>query len=285
MALSDYFSAFGDTLPLLRTLVVLLLLILLFNWIIKRSRHALLQRATTKKHISNIEIFSRVIWYIVLVLALIIALLSYSGSWTGLGITLGLFSAALGFALQRPITGIAAWLMIVIKRPFDIGDRIILSGVRGDVVDANLTHVSIKEIGGIVAGEEHSGRIVLVPNSILFEQNITNYTAKNEHVLNQVSFVVTFDSDVDKAIDLVLKATRKHTIKYTSAEPYTRTFFHPYGITLSVRYMSSASRLEEVQSDITKEIYDILMKDKHIEFALPHTEVVLRQKEERKRRA
>ena len=42
--------------------------------------------------------------------------------------------------------------------------------------------------------------------------------------------------------------------------------------------MSPASRLEEIQSDITKEIYDTLMKDKTIEFALPHTEVVLRHK-------
>src|SRR3989344_242908 len=102
-----------------------------------------------------LDIFSRLIWYLVVGLGLIVALLSYSGSWTGLGITLGLFSAALGFALQRPITGVAAWVMLDIKRPFEIGDRIIVSGVRGDVADVTLTHIYVREIGGIVAGEEN----------------------------------------------------------------------------------------------------------------------------------
>ena len=41
----------------------------------------------------------------------------------------------LGWSLQRPVTGVAAWLMVMIKRPFMIGDRIIIQGVRGDVLE------------------------------------------------------------------------------------------------------------------------------------------------------
>ncbi len=112
-------------------------------------------------------------------------------SWTALGLGVGLLSVAIGWALQRPITGMAAWFMIVVKRPFEIGDRVTIGAVKGDVVDITLTHIYINEIGGLVPSEENSGRTIMIPNSVLFEQNIINYTLQNEFVLDQVVTMVT----------------------------------------------------------------------------------------------
>ncbi|MCK4521832.1 MAG: mechanosensitive ion channel family protein, partial [Nanoarchaeota archaeon] len=200
---------------------------------------------------------------------------------TGLGVTVGLFTAALGWALQKPITGIAGWIMLVVKRPFDIGDRIIIGKVRGDVDDITLTHIYIKEIGGIVSGEENSGRIVMVPNSKLFEQDIINYTLQDEYVLDQVAVTVTYECNLDRAIKIALEAAKKCArdfIKQTGKKPYALTYFEPNGINVRVRYFAPAKHLQEISSAITKEIFDNIRKTKSVEIAYPHTEVVFRKK-------
>jgi small-conductance mechanosensitive channel len=267
--------------PLGRTIITVIVTLIIFDIILNLSRKTLLKGIKTKKQRSNVKIFSKVLKYIFFILIVISAIFSYAGSWTGWGLTVGLFSAALGWALQKPITGIAAWIMIVSKRPFEIGDRIIIGNVRGDVVDITLTHIYIAEIGGLVAGEETSGRIIMVPNAIMFEQNITNYTSKDEHILDQVAVNITFESNLEKAEKMILGAASKFTkeiIKKTNKKPYTRIYFKPNGVDLRVRYFAPAKQLQEISSNISKEIYIKIIKTKGINFAYPHNDVIISKK-------
>ncbi len=73
--------------------------------------------------------------------------------------------------------------MVVTKRPFDIGDRIIIGDIKGDIVDINLSHIRMLEVGGLTEDEEVSARIVMVPNWMLFEKNIIDYTLDNDYVI------------------------------------------------------------------------------------------------------
>ncbi|MBW2974463.1 mechanosensitive ion channel family protein [Candidatus Woesearchaeota archaeon] len=267
--------------PLIRTIITVVVVFIVFSFILSVIKKSLLKRAKRKKQISNIEIFSKVLKLIFLVLLVMFALSSYSGSWAGLGIGIGLFSAALGWALQKPITGVAGWIMVITKRPFEIGDRVIIGSVRGDVADITLTHIYLKEIGGIVAGEENSGRIIMVPNSTLFEQNIINYTQEYEYILDQISFTVTYESNLDKAIKIGLEAARKCTknvIDEIKKEPYVRTYFDTNGIIVHVRYYSPAKNIQEVSSNVTKETFDRIMKTKGVEISYPHTKVLFEGK-------
>ncbi len=267
--------------PLIRTIVIVVIFYTIFTYILSFARKNLLKVAKTKKQISNVEIFSKIFHYMVFLLLIIFAIFSYVGSWSGLGLAVGLFSASLGFALQKPITGIAAWIMVITKRPFEIGDRVIIGNVKGDVVTITLTHIHIREIGGLAGGEERSGRLILVPNSTLFEQNIINYTSKTEHVMDQVIAAVTYESNVDKAIKIVIQAAKKHTDQFfneTNENPYVRTYFQPNGINVHVRYFVPAKKVQYFSSLITKEIYDRFKKQKDIEFAYPHTEIIYKKK-------
>lgn len=268
-------------LPIARTIITVVVLLVVFNLILAFIKRGLLKRAKTKKQTSNIKIFSRIIKYIFTIVVILSAIFSYTGSWTGLGLTVGLMSAALGWALQKPITGIAAWIMVVTKRPFEIGDRIIIGKVRGDVADISLTHIAVQEIGGLVSGEENSGRTILVPNSTLFEQNIINYTTTDEYILDQVAVQVTYESNLDNAMKIVLESAKKITkdiIKKTGKQPYLRTYFQPSGIDVRVRYISPAKNLQEISSNMTQEIFSRIKKTKNVEIAYPHTEVLLRKK-------
>ncbi|MBW2995670.1 mechanosensitive ion channel family protein [Candidatus Woesearchaeota archaeon] len=263
--------------PLWRTIVTVIIFLILFNITLNVIKKALLRRAKTKHLKSNIRIFTRIAKYTAFLAIAIFAVFTYAGSWTGLGLSIGLFSAALGWALQRPITGIAGWIMVIIKRPFELGDRIIIGKVRGDVVDITLTHIYVQEIGGIIGGEENSGRVVMIPNSKLFEQDIINYTFDTEHVLAQVAFTITFESNVDKAVEIAVDAARKNTrkiMKETESKPYTRLSLHPNGMEVRIRFMTPAKQFQEFQSIVTKDIFDNLAKAKDIRLSYPHNEVL-----------
>jgi len=243
----------------------------------------LLRKAKTKKQSSSIRIMSQILRYSLSLLIILFAILSYSGAWSGFGVFLGLLSAAIGFALQKPITGVAAWVMVVTKRPFDIGDRIILGDVKGDVVDLNLTHVHVMEIGGLLGDEENSGRVIMIPNWMLFEKTIINYTSNNDFVLHSVIVNVTYESNLDRAMEIADLSARKYlagVIGTSPGSPRVRVDFQPSGIDVQVKYFSPARQLHEFSSKITKEIFDRISACDDVEIAYPHTEVVFRRKAE-----
>ncbi len=273
--------------PLIRTVFTIVLLFIIFRLILSSIKKRLLIRSKSKKQLTNIKVFSRALEYFFLILLIVFSIFSYVGSWAGLGVGLGLLTAAIGFALQKPISSVVAWIIIVTRRPFEIGDRISMGGMTGDVTDITLTHIHLGEVEGNVPSQEISGRIVLIPNSVFFEQNTVNYTMFNDFILNQVIVNVTYESNLDKAIEIALEAANKftkdfHKIKHKPfpkvEKPYTRLSFGPSGINVNVRYSVPVKSQSEVSSDITKEIYFKIKKTKDVELAYPHTEVILRKK-------
>jgi len=273
-------NSFGEMMPLILSIAAILATYLAFSLLLSIAKKSLLRLARTKRQISNVEIFSTAVKYVFLVILALSILFYYSGSWTGLGLTLGLFSAAIGFALQKPISGIAAWIMVVTRRPFEIGDRISIGEYKGDVRDISLMHITLKEIGGIVPSEENSGRMILVPNSLLFEQNIINYTQQDEFILDQVMVSITYESNLEKAVEICKRAAKKETKQFydhVKKEPYVRNYFQASGINLYVRFFVPAKRMQEFSSNITTGIYKAFKKTKEVQFAYPHTEVIIKK--------
>lgn len=267
--------------PIVRTVIVVLILFAFLSVILGFIKRKLLKRAKNKKQKSNIEIFSRLFKTIFLVVIVIVAAFSYVGSFTGLGIAAGLITAALGWALQRPITGVAAWVMVVVKRPFDIGDRIIIGDVKGDVKDITLTHIVLEEIGGVVNSEVVSGRIILVPNYLLYESNIINYTKQHEFIIGESIVQVTYESNLDKAMKIAYDSAKKFTeesFNKLGQEPMIRISMAASGIDVKVRYYADARKIQEITSKIVKEIFDSIGKEKDVEIAYPHTEIVFKNK-------
>jgi len=261
------------------TIIFVLILYWFFCYLLNILKKYLLKKAKNKKERSNIEIFSRAIKYIVILFLVIFAILSYSGSLASIGLVAGLLSAALGWALQRPISGMAAWLMIVVKRPFEIGDRVIIGNVKGDISDITLTHVHIKEIGGTIPSEETSGRLILIPNAKLFEEDIINYTKRDNFILDEVIFPITFESDIDEAQNIAKESARDVLKDYIEdiKELYTRTYFQPSGVNVFIRYLTLTPKRNEISSRITERIFNKIKASKNVRFAYYHSEILLKK--------
>lgn len=275
--LSEYSPYRGAGLAVL-TLVVLVILK-------KHATRLVRQYAQPKLHKpENLERFLKTwntLWKVVIGLFVIIAL---SGSLRLLGLSAAFLGMMLGWSLQAPVTGLAAWLMIVLKRPFRIGDRVIIAGIIGDVSDITLTHVIMNQVGGTIGGEEPSGRAVLIPNAILFGQVIMNYTLQEDYMLDEVPVRLTFDSDYALAEKIMLGAAREvaaDTIKQTGQEPFTRCEFFDAGVLVRLRYQTIPARRQETSSEITERIMAGFKANyPAVKYCYPHTVVRYRWQEE-----
>jgi small-conductance mechanosensitive channel len=276
--LSTILTAFG------RPLLVLAVLILLFV-AYKLSKRALKRymagRAQKPENVQNFLLIWRYVW---LGAGAIIVIVSFSGSIAALGLSAAFLGMVIGWSLQAPVTGIAAWLMIILKRPFKIGDRVIISGIIGDVTDINLTHVVLNQVGGTIGGEEKSGRGVLIPNATLFQQVIYNYAFETNYILDEVVVNITFESDLDEAEKICLEAARTVTadiVEQTGQQPFIRAELMDWGLRIRLRYQTPATDRQRVSSEVVQIIFRQFARNEQVEFCYPHSEVLHRPKGER----
>lgn len=207
----------------------------------------------------------------------VFAMVSLSGSLKVLGISAGFLGLVLGWSLQAPVTGIAAWLMLIVKRPFKVGDRVIIAGYIGDITDITLTHVILNQVGGTVGGEERSGRGILIPNAILFSQVIVNYTLDEEFILDEVPVRITFDSDWQETERILLKAAKEVTaniIELTGEEPFIRAEIFDAGVLIRLRYKTRPEERQRISSEIVKIVFEEFKKSDKVEFCYAHSEVI-----------
>ena len=252
----------------LGVILIAVTIFIVFNFILNVTRKNLLKKARTKKQITNIELFQKMAKYSLFLMLLIVVTIAYIGSWAGIGISVGFLAVVVAWTLMRPLLGVVAWLTLVIKRPISIGDRIKIGDVKGDVEDITLTHIYVREAGSLVHGsEDASGSLAIVPNAFIFEHSITNYTDKDNYVLDEVSFTITYRSDIDTAskiaMDVARKVLRKKIPGYVS-KIYSRIYLHEEGVGIHVRFFAPAKELGQYTSDITYGILRDLKKTKKV---------------------
>jgi small-conductance mechanosensitive channel len=256
-----------------------------FLIVLNLIKRKLLKNVKRKKQRSNVIVFLDLLKYLFAFALVIVVFSAYYNKWGELGFIVGLLSVAIGWALRSPISGVVAWLIIVTRRPFFIGDRIIIMNIKGDISNITLTHIYLDEVGGTILGEEKSRRTIMVPNSIIFEQEVINYTHKDNYILDEVTTAVTYESDLKKAekiiinsVEKIIKPIRENFPKRLQKKSHIRLKFKESGIDVTVRYNSLAKKRNKISTDITREIFNKFKESKDVEIAYPHTEVVFREK-------
>jgi len=269
--MARWFSLFGPRIGLLLAGLAALWLAHRYS---RRWLNAYLER---RKHSPQSVQMILLLWkYGFLFLALLMLLATLAGSIAAVGLSTAFLGMLLGWSLQKPVTGIAAWLAVMINRPFRIGDRVIIAGIRGDVIDINLMYTVLGEVGGTIGGEENSGRGVLIPNATLFDQIVYNYAMESEYILDEVPVRITYESDWDTAESLLLQAAREVTgewIERTGVQPFIRAEFMAEGILMRLRYQTRAVERQRVSSDIVRRVYELFAQHPQVRFCYPRSEV------------
>ncbi len=133
--------------------------------------------------------------------------------WYGAAVSLGLLSLLLGFALQAPITSFFAWIYILARAPYRVGDRIRIGDSTGDVIDVGYLDTTLWEVGGEFLSSDHpSGRIIRFPNSTVFNTSVFNYSwPLFPYIWNEITVQVAYQSDLE-LVAKVMTATVEEEI-------------------------------------------------------------------------
>lgn len=134
----------------------------------------------------------------------------------------GLVSAGLAFALQRVVTALAGYVVILRGNTFTVGDRISMGGVRGDVIALGFIQTTLLEMGYPSGGDagpivwvksrQFTGRIVTVSNAKIFDDPVYNYTRDFPYIWDEIAVPVRYGDDRARAEAIILEAARCHAL-------------------------------------------------------------------------
>lgn len=196
-----------------------------------------------------------------------------------------LLTAGLAFALQKVVTSFAGYLMILRGKIFNVGDRIRMGGVRGDVIGLGFLQTRIMEMGQPPEGDsadasatwvhsrQYTGRIVVVSNDKLFDEPIYNYTHDFPFIWEELRVPVPYTNDHRRAEQILLAAARRHTVEVEQmgeealreferryftkrAEIAPRVFYRltDNWIELAVRFIARAHFVRELKDAMARDI-------------------------------
>ena len=267
-------------------------------WILVVIALSFFCKVVAKKYIKNDENFyiaNKIINVLNFTLIALILLFSYIENMTHFVTVLGFASAGLAIAMKDMFMSSLGWLTIVLGGSFRVGDRIRVhkngETYVGDIIDISVLRMTIFEDVTLTTWKENkrAGRVIFIPNNYIFTDLISNYTHSGlKTVWDGISILLTFDSNHKKAMYLIKNIVRKYSKGYTdiakkqmsqlrsqysiknpNVEPRIFSFFEPYGIEISVWYMTNSYATLGLRSNISAEILDALRSEPDIKIAYP----------------
>ncbi|MGK7369800.1 MAG: mechanosensitive ion channel family protein [Candidatus Halalkalibacterium sp. M3_1C_030] len=284
--LSQEFSTFVEQFPSISYQIAATLIVILGLWLVRLIAIRLINRKIGDDKIQYK--WRKNLTYVTGFLALFIIGSIWSEGFKSFSTFLGLLSAGLAIALKDPVSDLAGWMFILWRKPLEVGDRIQLGEVKGDVIDIRLFKFTVLEIGNWVQADQSTGRVVHVPNHKVFTDSLANYTSDFEFIWNEIEVLVTFESDWKKAKDIlqeiadkhlkdfvehaeqqVKRATKSYLIHYRHLTPIVYTDVKESGINLTIRHLTDPRKRRKIGQAIWEDILDRFDEHENIELAYP----------------
>ncbi len=132
-------------------------------------------------------------------------------NWYAAVAAFGVGSIIIGLAVQTPMKSFIAWIYILVRRPFRVGDRIKIGEATGDVIDVGYLDTTLWEFGGqYISGDHPSGRIIKFPNEKVLEELVYNYSwPLFPYIWNEVKFQIAYNADLEFIASTMQKITEE----------------------------------------------------------------------------
>ncbi|HMF46975.1 MAG TPA: mechanosensitive ion channel domain-containing protein [Candidatus Udaeobacter sp.] len=132
-------------------------------------------------------------------------------NWYAAIAAFGVGSIIIGLAVQTPMKSFIAWIYILVRQPFRVGDRIKIADATGDVIDVGYLDTTLWEFGGQYLSTDHpSGRLIKFPNEKVLDELVYNYSwPLFPYIWNKVKFQVAFNADLEFIATTIQKITEE----------------------------------------------------------------------------
>lgn len=228
--------------------VVLALLVLWIGSIIARKVSATAERGFNRSPQSDPSLsrfFAGIVKYLILI-AVIIAALTILGINTSSisGMVLGL-GAAMAFILQDSLSNLAAGVMMMIFRPFKVGDDVEIGGEKGKVTSVELTATRLNTTDNTE---------IIIANGKIWGGVVKNYSSLGQRRLD-MDFGISYDADIDIAISAITKAAAEHSLVLNDPAPWAKVVrLNESSVDLKLRAWCQASDYKALKVSISQPI-------------------------------
>ncbi|WP_080147301.1 mechanosensitive ion channel family protein [Marinilactibacillus piezotolerans] len=249
----EWIDQYREAYPLVANIIVFILVII---FILMIRRVALNRLYKQFNHSENWYVTRKIAKWLTNFILVLVFVYIFGSNLSGFTTAIGLAGAGVTYALREVIVSFAGWFAIMFGDFFKTGDRVLLGGTKGDVVDIGLLRTTLMEIGEWVEGDQYTGRIVRVANSYIFNSPVYNYTADFKFLWDEVHIPLHFGSNIPLAKEIVLNIAeetigtynakaeeewdnmkRRYRIENASLKPQVFVLFDDNWITMSLRYI------------------------------------------------
>jgi small conductance mechanosensitive channel len=196
---------------LFRLLIIVLILFVFLK--LGHLAQALTKKAmqSSKVRVSKLltEMVIATVKNLVIFLGILIALSQVGISLGPLLAGLGIAGFIVGFALQDTLSNFASGMLILLYKPFDVGDFVTAGGVTGKVNNMSLVNTTFRTI---------DNQVLVVPNNLIWQSVITNVTAQRLRRVD-LTFGVAYSDDVEKVERILADVVKEHELTLDEPEP------------------------------------------------------------------
>ena len=164
-----------------------------------------IEDASTRFTLQRVERLAVALAVAVIVISIIFV------NWYAAVAAFGVGSIIIGLAVQTPLKSFIAWIYILVRQPFRVGDRIKIGDATGDVIDVGYLDTTLWEFGGqYISGDHPSGRLIKFPNEKVLDEIVYNYSwPLFPYIWNEVKFQVAYNADLEFIASTMQKITEE----------------------------------------------------------------------------
>ena len=236
-----------------------------------------LARTGTSLDQTALPLINRVVRFLVVAVGIVLALAHGGLNIAPLLAGAGVMGLALSLAAKDTLSNLIAGVLLILDRPFQVGDRIELwstpneTGTWGDVIDVGLRATKIRNPDNLV---------VVVPNNEIMRRDIVNYTMSGQNIRLRIPFSVAYESDIGRAKDLLVKVAYEVVGVQLAPKPFVIVRnFGPSEVNLQLRvWIEDARSRRRIADEITGRAL-VAFARAGVEIPYPKREIYIRRED------
>lgn len=228
--------------------------------------------------------------YIASLLVIVVAVRFFLEDLKDIGTVLGIAGAALVIALQDLCSAFAGWFVIMASGKIKVGDRVEISGTRGDVIDIELLRTTLNELDNWMGTDDATGRVVVIPNSYIFKEKVINYAHVHPFIWSRLDIIVTYETPAREAQETLWKILTEETrdafeeargaaglmekiygARDATYEPKIVSSIDDSGVTFGLLFVTHYRRRSAMRNRLNARIIEEFGRNPRLQFAYPTT--------------
>ncbi len=176
---------------------------------------------------------------------------------------IGTAGVAIGLALQNSLSNVAGGFLLMITKPFKVGDYIVSNGVEGTVSQISILHTQLNSV---------SNQAIFIPNGLAINATIINNNGNDTRRVD-LNFSISYNDDYEKARGIIMEIIQKHPLILKNPAPFVRMSEHgASAIVITSRSWCATSDYWDVYFDLTEQVRAAFIEN-HIEIPFDQIDV------------